>query len=158
MGEIFGKLAIFAAIVTWLIEIPDRPNQKHYTAWQIINAAYGKHGDSGRTQALQDLNNDEVSLEGIDLSNAGINGAELRGADLRQVIFANTQMNSVNFGCRKFLTRIVTSKYQKCTVFYDSAFDTPMTNSNLKGADINSVTISREYNVDGFLFLVHGYS
>jgi uncharacterized protein YjbI with pentapeptide repeats len=81
------------AIYIW--EAPQRQKQTHYQDWQIINFATGQQGSGGRIEALEDLNNDGVSLNGLTAKGANLSGIQLQKADLR---FANIQ-NS-NLGCR----------------------------------------------------------
>lgn len=83
------SMAIVAAVVLFFKEEPNRKAQKHYEAWQVIdNAAAAKVPTSyARIQALQDLNEDRVSLMGINLPGAhlqdiNLQDARLIGADL----------------------------------------------------------------------------
>jgi hypothetical protein len=54
------------------MEAPDRKKRKHYEAWQVIdNAAAATVPTSyARVNALQDLNNDGVTLQGLDVPGA----------------------------------------------------------------------------------------
>lgn len=73
-------------IYAW--EAPIRQKQAHYHAWQIINSARGQQGSGGRIEALQDLNKDGVSLNGLTAKGANLSGIQLEKADLK---FANIQ-------------------------------------------------------------------
>ena len=53
---------IIAGIIIYWHGSNNRIKQKHYQAWQTINFAQGKTGSGGRIQALQELNEDGVSL------------------------------------------------------------------------------------------------
>lgn len=85
-------IAIFSAAALYLKEAPDRKDQKHYEAWQVVEKAEGRETSYSRYKALQDLNDDDVSLEGLDapgadlcrirLSGAKLKGANLNGSDL----------------------------------------------------------------------------
>jgi uncharacterized protein YjbI with pentapeptide repeats len=70
------------AVIFYFSEAGDRKKQKHYQAWQVIDAAQGKGGSGGRIEALQELNADKVPLVGVDLSEAFLEGVQLRGAKL----------------------------------------------------------------------------
>jgi len=77
--EYVGKLSLLGALLTYIWTIPERRQAvndarkaKHYTAWQALNSAVGKPGDGGRAEALQDLNRDGVSLDGLDLSGGAV--------------------------------------------------------------------------------------
>jgi len=60
----------------------DQRKAKHYQAWQTINLAHGKPGSRGRIVALQDLNEDGVSLDFTDISSADLRGINLPNAQL----------------------------------------------------------------------------
>jgi uncharacterized protein YjbI with pentapeptide repeats len=86
--------------------------QKHYQAWQVINTAQGKGGNGGRIDALQELNEDHVSLVGVDASGAFLQGihlenahlerckldsADVRNGDLRYARLSSGNLESTNF-------------------------------------------------------------
>ena len=75
-------MSVFVGVIWYFYEIPEREKQKQYQAWQVINSAQGKGGSGGRIQALEELNEDEVSLRGIDLFRAYLDSIDLQGADL----------------------------------------------------------------------------
>jgi Pentapeptide repeats (8 copies) len=55
----------------------------NYQAWQVVNTAQGKGGSGGRVDALQDLVRNGVSLAGVQLDDAWLEGLVLPGADMR---------------------------------------------------------------------------
>jgi uncharacterized protein YjbI with pentapeptide repeats len=100
VGEWVGKVAIFAAIVSYIFEAGDRAKQRHYQAWQIIVAAHSLPGDAGRRSALRDLVADKVDASYIDLSDANLDGTDLRGAQMSRASFLRTTLSGTDFGCR----------------------------------------------------------
>jgi hypothetical protein len=96
-GDAATKLAVFIAVIWWLVEIPDRAKEKHYRAWSVINVAQDRPGDSGRITALEDLNDDNQSLENINLSNAYLRAIQLPGARLRN---GNLPQRRSAIGCK----------------------------------------------------------
>lgn len=54
----------------------------NYQAWQVINSAQGKGGSGGRIEALGDLLRNGVSLAGITLDDAWLEGVQLPRATL----------------------------------------------------------------------------
>lgn len=78
------SIAIVAAVVFFFKEAPSRKAQKHYEAWQVIDhAAAAKVPTSyARIQALQDLNEDGVSLRGLNLPRAHLQEINLQNAML----------------------------------------------------------------------------
>src|SRR6266849_6622755 len=98
------SFGIIVAVAFYFSESGDRLKQKHYQAWQVINAAQGKGGNGGRLDALQELNEDHVPLVGVDasgaflqglhmekanLARANLNAADVRNADLRGIDWAH---------------------------------------------------------------------
>src|SRR5437764_14331483 len=68
--EYLSSFGVLIAVIFYFAESGDRTKQKHYQAWQVINTAQGKGGSGGRVEALQELNQDGISLVGVDLSGA----------------------------------------------------------------------------------------
>jgi hypothetical protein len=42
--EIAGRLTVLVAVVIWFLEADDRAKERHYRAWELINAARGSWG------------------------------------------------------------------------------------------------------------------
>lgn len=85
--EYLGRLGVLIAVIFYFAESGDRMKQKHYQAWQVINSAQGKGGNGGRIEALEELNADRVSLVGVDLSVAFLQGVRLKKAMLGRAMF-----------------------------------------------------------------------
>ena len=81
--EYIGKLGILIAIVAFFYPgckerrqavesarqaAADARISRHYVAWQTLNSASGKPGNAGRADALRDLSQDGVSMDGISLA------------------------------------------------------------------------------------------
>ena len=112
-----GKLGIIIVVIAYLYPGCDQRKQaaedskknRHYIAWQTINSAVGKPGNAGRSDALQDLNSDGVSLAGVNLSggvvfesglnlaNAMMSGADFTDAKFRFPNFASATLTRCNF-------------------------------------------------------------
>lgn len=102
------SIALVAAVILLFREAPSRKAQKHYEAWQVIDhAAAAKVPTSyARIQALQDLNQDDVSLagvnlpevylQGINLQGANLIAADLRGADLVRANLSHANLSRAN--------------------------------------------------------------
>ncbi len=93
------SIAIVAAVVFFFKEAPSRKAQKHYEAWQVIDhAAAAKVSTSyARIQALQDLNQDGVSLRGIHLPGAHLQEINLSGAILICADLSHADLVKANF-------------------------------------------------------------
>ena len=85
--EYLGALSVLFAVLFYVSETPERRQQKHYQAWQVINTAQGKGGNGGRIDALQELNADGVALVGVDVSGAFLKGVRLKKASLARADF-----------------------------------------------------------------------
>ena len=115
--EYLGKLGILIALITWFYPgcqdrkqaVADSTKSRHYVAWQTINSALGKPGNSGRNDALQDLVQDGVRLDGIsltggaviigplNLSNARMSYADFSGGKYERVNFSNAELDFANW-------------------------------------------------------------
>lgn len=94
--DYLGSLGVLVAVIFYFAESGDRLKQKHYQAWQVINTAQGKGGNGGRIEALQELNGDRVSLIGVDLASAFLQGLRLNGADLSRANLAEADVREAH--------------------------------------------------------------
>jgi hypothetical protein len=129
--ELAGRFAIVVAVVVWFWEADDRAKQHHYRAWELINAARGSTSDGGRKDALQDLNNDSVSLAGASLEKAYLPGINLRLANLT---------------CTKLkwtMTYLEGALLQSADLRYTNLRDSNIVRANLQGAFLFSANLQR---------------
>jgi uncharacterized protein YjbI with pentapeptide repeats len=68
----------------------------NYQAWQVINSAQGKGGSGGRLEALSDLLRNKVSLAGINLDDAWLEGAQLMQANLTRGSLRRANLSDAN--------------------------------------------------------------
>jgi hypothetical protein len=101
--ELAGRFTILIVAVTWFFEFDDREKArqdaikaKHYRAWELINSARGSTGDGGRRYALQDLNDDNVSLVAAPLSQAYLRGVKLPGATLSEAVLVEANLSGAD--------------------------------------------------------------
>ncbi len=94
--EYLGSFSVLIAVIFYFSEAPDRLQQKHYQAWQVINTAQGKGGSGGRIDALQELNQDNVPLVGVDVSGAFLMGLQLRHAHLARASFGAADLRNAD--------------------------------------------------------------
>ena len=132
--EYFGRLAVLIAVVFYFTESGSRQKAKHYQAWQVINLAQGKTGSGGRKDALQDLNGDDVSLAGVDISNATLRGINLEYANLREANFSGAHLYEANLS----MTHLYYAKMSR--VFLENA---DLSGANLSHADLNRAALSQ---------------
>jgi Pentapeptide repeats (8 copies) len=122
-----GALYVLVAVIFYFSEAGNRIKQKHYQAWQVINTAQGKGGSGGRIEALRELNADRVSLVGVDLSNAFLQGVELRNANLLRANFDAADLRDSDFnGSNMEYTSLRSANFRGAN----------LTNANLERADL----------------------
>ena len=95
--EYCGSFSILFAVILYFAEAPQRQKMRHYQAWQLINTAQGNTGNGGRVDALEDLNNEHVSLVNINVTDAALEGLELPNADLRRAIMHGVDLKDSKF-------------------------------------------------------------
>jgi len=100
--EYLGSFGVLIAVVFYFGESGDRVKQKHYQAWQVINTAQGKGGNGGRIEALQELKNDGISLVGVDVSDAFLQGVHLERARLGRSNFNGADLRESDFSLADF--------------------------------------------------------
>ena len=92
-------IAIVAGVALYFKEIPDRKARSHYEAWQVIDNAVGSPASYARTQALEDLCKDGVSLANICITHSNLDKINLVGADLNgaSLTFCNLTATDLSF-------------------------------------------------------------
>ncbi len=75
--EYVGRLAILLAIVSFFVELPERRKQRDYEAWNTVDQARGRRYSHARIDALERLNKDCLSLEGLDAAGGQLAGLRL---------------------------------------------------------------------------------
>lgn len=88
--------SILVAVWLFFLEAPERNKQAHYEAWKTIDAAHGLKTSYARCQALQDLNDDLVSLRGLNAAEADLRGINLAGADLSNAFLSGADLSNAN--------------------------------------------------------------
>ena len=68
--KILDTISLVVALVLFIKEAPDRRKQFHHQAWSTVDAAHNVKVSYARILALQDLNEDGVSLKGLDAPGA----------------------------------------------------------------------------------------
>ncbi|MGB3203842.1 MAG: pentapeptide repeat-containing protein [Crinalium sp.] len=99
IGEILESadaLSLVVALVLFIKEAPDRRKQFHYQAWSTVDAAHGVKVSFARILALQDLNEDGVSLRGVDAVGAELVAINLPSANLSETKLSETDLTNAN--------------------------------------------------------------
>jgi uncharacterized protein YjbI with pentapeptide repeats len=132
--EYLGRFSVLIAVIFYFSESGNRIKQKHYQAWQVINTAQGKGGSGGRIDALQELNADKVSLDGVDVTSAALQGIRLRNAKLLRSNFSSADLRDSDFTGSNFALADLNSANLR---------DTVLDHANFTQADLNSADLVR---------------
>jgi uncharacterized protein YjbI with pentapeptide repeats len=95
--ERVAHLGVLVAVISYVLHTDDRRRSDHYQAWQVINLTQGKTGNGGRIDAMQRLNTDKVSMRGIDVTRAFLDGVQLPGSRLEHARLDSTSLANANF-------------------------------------------------------------
>jgi hemoglobin-like flavoprotein/uncharacterized protein YjbI with pentapeptide repeats len=100
--EGLSPISLFVALILHIKEGPTRRKQFHYQALGRIDAAHGVKVSYARILALQDLNEDGVSLRGLDAEGAelveiNLPKANLSKANLKKTDFSKADLSYADF-------------------------------------------------------------
>ena len=145
--EVVEGFSILVAVLLFFLETPERDKQAHYEAWKVIDSAHGLRTSYARLQALQDLNEDQVSLrgltapeadfKGINLSNAHLSGADLSGADLRGANLSNADLSHTNLTEANLSNaNLSNAKLNTANLSYCDLIEADLQNADFVGANL----------------------
>lgn len=158
--EYLGTFSVLIAVVFYFADSANRVKQRHYQAWQVIDAAQGKGGSGGRIEALQQLNEDRVPLIGLDASGAFLQGIQLQEArlnrcnlqasDLRDSSFAGAHLENAKLDNANFRKASLENAYledasmmgvdlSEANLVRANLSGTDLDGADLRGADLNQV-------------------
>jgi hypothetical protein len=145
--EYLGRFSVLVAVIFYFSESGNRLKQKHYQAWQVINTAQGKGGSGGRIDALQELNADKVSLDGVDVTSAALQGIQLRNAKLHRANFSSADLRNSDFTGSNFSLADLNSANLRNTVLDHAIFleadlqDSDLNGSSFVGANLGGAAL-----------------
>lgn len=152
--EIVAMLSVPIVGLFWVFEADDRTKAKHYRAWELVNSARGSTGDGGRISALQDLNDDGVSLAAAPLEKANLRGIRLESANLRGANLAGADLIGADLaGADLSYADLRDAKLSAANLGGATFFKTDLTGANLgpvyehRSRDV--VTVSKAANLKG---------
>jgi hemoglobin-like flavoprotein/uncharacterized protein YjbI with pentapeptide repeats len=166
LGEAFGAadtISLVVALVLFIKETPERRKQFHYQAWGTIDSAHNVKVSYARILALQDLNEDGVSLKGLDapgaelvdinlshanlskanlmerdLSNANLSYANLDNANLSQTKLSGANLSHAKLGFAN-LTKVNLSS---ANMSHANLICADLSHANLSGANLKDASLS----------------
>jgi pentapeptide repeat protein len=147
--EYLGSFSILFAAIVYFAGASDRLKQKHYQAWQVINTAEGKGGNGGRIDALQELNEDHVSLVGVQVGGAYLQGLRLEQAQARRAIFAEADLRDADFQRASLpdadlhSANLRGANLRDCNLVGARLDDADLVGADFAGADLSDVALDR---------------
>ena len=161
-----GHFAILVALILYFWGCPERHRQaedqrkaKHYQAWQVITVSQGTRGGGGRKDALEDLNKDDVSLAGVDISEAYLPKLNLPGAQLADANLARVDLRHANLtgadlqhanlaraylqGARLAEADLTYANLTEATLWDANLAEADLTGANLAGAHVRNANLAR---------------
>ena len=166
VGEIVQSvdaLSMVVALILFIKEAPDRRKQFHYQAWSIVDAAHGVKVSYARILALQDLNEDGVSLRGVDaigaelidinllranlsetklseadLSNANLSHANLNNANLSQAKLSGANLSDANLS----FARLSQVNLSSANLSGANLICADLSNANMSGVNLTNASLS----------------
>jgi hypothetical protein len=156
--EYLGSFSIIFAAIVYFAGASDRVKQKHYQAWQVINTAEGKGGSGGRIDALQELNRDRVTLIGVNVAGAYLQGLQLENAQARRANFSEADLRDADFRRANLpdadlhFANFRGADLSGCNLAGAQLDDADLVGANLAGCDLSDATLDRtdlrEVNLD----------
>lgn len=135
-------IAIVSAVFLYFKEAPARKDQKHYEAFQVINSATGNRMSRARLIALQDLNNDNVSLEAWDLTDSNLENINFFSASLSGAVLVRANLRNANFEFADLdRANLERANFQGANLKKDDLRKANLSNVNLKGANLKGANL-----------------
>lgn len=165
-AEVLGAvdtISLVVALVLFIKEAPDRRKQFHYQAWSIVDAAHNVKVSYARILALQDLNEDSVSLRGLDapgaelidinLSHANLSKANLMESDLSNANLSNANLDNANLSQTKLsganlsqaklgFACLSQANLNSANLSSANLICADLSHANLSGADLRDASLS----------------
>ena len=166
LGKALGAadtISLVVALVLLIKEAPDRRKQFHYQAWSIIDAAHKVKVSYARILALQDLNQDGVSLRGLDatgaelidinLPSSNLSAANFNESDLSNANLSNANLDNANLSGAKLsganlshaklsFARLNQANLSSANLSSANLICADLSNANMSGANLKNATLS----------------
>ena len=152
LGEVLNgadAISLVVAVVLFIKEAPDRRKQFHYQAWSTIDAAHHVKVSYARILALQDLNEDGVSLRGLDVSGAELVKINLPKANLSEANLSETDLSNANLreanlnNANLNLSKLSGVNLAEADLSFAKLMEVNLSSANLKGANLICADLSK---------------
>jgi uncharacterized protein YjbI with pentapeptide repeats/hemoglobin-like flavoprotein len=141
-------ISLIVALVIFIKETPDRRKQFHYQAWSTVDAAHNIKVSYARILALQDLNEDNVSLRGLDvpgaeLVNINLPKANLSAANLQETDLSNANLSHANLDNAKLAqSQLSGANLSHTHLGFANLSQANLSNTNLSHANLICANLS----------------
>lgn len=142
--EYLSLFSVLVAVILYFSESGARIKQRHYQAWQVIDAAQGKGGNGGRIEAMQELNHDGVSLVGIQADNAFLLGILLKGGHLDRCDMDSSDLrNSVFDRATLTFCNLQSANFRGASLIGTDLIDADLQNADFTAANLTHANFTR---------------
>ncbi|HLO88147.1 MAG TPA: pentapeptide repeat-containing protein [Nostocaceae cyanobacterium] len=156
-------ISLIVAVVIFIKETPSRRKQFHYQAWSQVDAAHNIKVSYARILALQDLNEDNVSLRGLDvpgaelininlpranLSAANLQGADLSNANLSHANLDNAKLSQAQLSAANLshanlgFANLTQANLSSVNLSHANLICANLSNTNMSGANLRNANLS----------------
>ncbi|MDJ0555796.1 MAG: globin domain-containing protein [Microcoleaceae cyanobacterium MO_207.B10] len=141
-------ISLIVAVVLFVKEAPDRRKKFHYEAWMAIDAAKGIKDSQARFMAIQDLNEDNVSMRALQapgayLANINLKKANLNEANLSQAFLDNANLKQANFSYANLnYAQLSSSNLSETNLSFTNLSNANLSNANLNNANLVCADLS----------------
>ena len=145
-------ISVLVSGINYAREAPKRQKLAHYQAWQIVNSARDQQTSGGRIQALEDLNKDKASLEGLNARQANLEDIKLKGATLKRVNLEQANLKNANlqgailqgailWEAKLQKAELVRAKLVRAILYETDLSRAKLEKANLRGADLRGANL-----------------
>lgn len=135
--SIITALALFI-----LVGRREEERQAHYLAWFMLDAARDRETSYARYHALQDLNEDGISLKGLDAQKTDLIRIDLEGADLQEATLDGIKLRKANLRKANLtFASLRRANLRSATLESVVLFDANLQEANLSGANLNGADL-----------------
>jgi hypothetical protein len=139
-------ITVVIALGRYVVEAPKRQKQAHEQAWMIINSASDQNSSGGRIKALQDLNKDGVSLQGLKAPGANLEGIKLENAQLGGASLEKAWINKANLsGSNLNGAWLKDANLSETDLSGASLHGANLEGANLEGANLNGANLKETH-------------
>ena len=136
----WGSAAMLAVISISLLftlyyVLPAGAEKRSREAWQTITQAQGQRATAGRIEALEYLSKEAISLAGVDISKAYLQGLNVENADLSDANVVDTNLTGANLAGAD-LTNANLARADLAGAYLAGA---DLSGADLSGADLTNI-------------------